>query len=77
MGFAAVQLGDFDRANRTLDESLKIWRELGDVWAAAHILTHLAVPPLRLGDYARAAAYAEEALEFTRQTGARDQGRNP
>ena len=71
MGFAAVQLGDFDRANRALDESLKIWRELGDAWAAAHILTHLAVPPLRLGDYQRAAAYAEEALVFTRQTGDR------
>ncbi|MBD0354543.1 MAG: tetratricopeptide repeat protein, partial [Rubrobacteraceae bacterium] len=71
MGFAAVQLGDFDRANRALEESLKIWRELGDAWAAAHILTHLAVPPLRLGDYPRAAAYAEEALVFTRQTGDR------
>jgi tetratricopeptide (TPR) repeat protein len=71
MGFAALQLGDFDRANRALDESLKLWRELGDAWAAAHILTHLAVPPLRLGDYQRAAAYAEEALVFTQQTGDR------
>jgi hypothetical protein len=35
---------------------------LGDAWAAAHILTHLAVPPLKLGDYQRAEDAAREQL---------------
>jgi tetratricopeptide (TPR) repeat protein len=48
-----------------------MFRELGDVWGAAHLLTHLAVVPLRLGDYPRAAGYSEEALELTRRTGDR------
>jgi ATP/maltotriose-dependent transcriptional regulator MalT len=45
--------------------------EREDDWASAHILTHLAVVPLRQGDHARAAAYAEDALTLTRRTGDR------
>jgi tetratricopeptide (TPR) repeat protein len=71
MGFAALQLGEFIRATRVLDESLRIFREQGDDWGSAHILTHLAVVPLGRGDYPRAAAYAEEALELTNRTGDR------
>ena len=71
VGFAALQLGELDRATRFLEESLQLDRELGDDWAAAHILTHLAVVPLRQKDYSRAAAYAEEALELTNKTGDR------
>ena len=67
---AALQLGELDRATRVLDESLGLYREQGDDWAA-HILTYLAVVPLRRGDYPRAAAYAEEALVLTRRTGDR------
>ncbi|HEX2739681.1 MAG TPA: helix-turn-helix domain-containing protein [Rubrobacter sp.] len=70
-GFAALQLGDLDRATRDLEESLRLDRELGDDWAAAHILTHLAVVPFRQGNFPRVAAYAEEALELTERTGDR------
>jgi tetratricopeptide (TPR) repeat protein len=70
-GFAALQLGELDRATRMLEAALEIDRERGDDWASAHILTHLAVVPLRQGDYSRATAYAEEALAFTRRTGDR------
>jgi tetratricopeptide (TPR) repeat protein len=55
MGFAALQLGELDRATRILEEALEMFREQGDEWGAAHILTHLAVVPLRRGDYAQAA----------------------
>ena len=70
-GFAALQLGEFDRATRIFEEALEIYRDQGDDWGAAHILTHLAVVPLRRGDYSRATRYAEEALELTRRTGDR------
>jgi non-specific serine/threonine protein kinase len=71
MGFAALQLGEFERATRVLDEALEMYQGQGDDWGAAHSLTYLAVPPLRQGYYRRAAAYAEEALELARRTGDR------
>ena len=71
MGIAILQLGELDRADRVLTESLEMFREQGDAWGASQILDHLAVIPLKQGDYRRAARYAEEALELTRQTGDR------
>ena len=71
MGFAALQLGELDRATRVLDEALEMFREQGDDWGSAHILTHLAVAPLRQGDYPQAETYAQEALKLTRRTGDR------
>ena len=69
LGFAALMLGEFDRAIRILEEALEIFRELGNVWGSSHILTHLAVVPLRRGDFSRAADYAGEALTLSRRTG--------
>ena len=71
VGFAALQLGDLDRATEALEEALRLFRERGDDWGAAHILTHLAVVPIRRGDYPLAARYSEETLELTRRTGDR------
>ena len=71
LGFAALMLGEFDRAIRILEEALEIFRELGNVWGSSHILTHLAVVPLRRGDFSRAADYAGEALTLSRRTGDR------
>jgi len=71
VGFASLQLGDLDRATRALEDALLMFREQEDDWGAAHILTHLAVVPMRRGDPAGAARYAEEALDLTRRTGDR------
>jgi non-specific serine/threonine protein kinase len=71
LGYAALQLGDLDRAERVLEESLEMVREQGDTWRAAHTTTHLTVVALRRGDRSRACGYAEEALALTRQTGDR------
>jgi len=70
-GFASLQLGDLDRATRALEEALRMFREQEDDWGAAHILTHLAVVPIRRGDFPLAARYSEEALDLTRRTGDR------
>jgi tetratricopeptide (TPR) repeat protein len=70
-GFAATQRGELDRAAAVLLASRATLRELGDKWASAHILSHLAAVPLRQGDYPRAISYAEEALALARQTGDR------
>ena len=49
VGFASLQLGDLDWAALALEEALGMFRELGDDWGAAHILTHLAVAPIKRG----------------------------
>jgi hypothetical protein len=35
--------GKFKRAARIIEEALEIFRELGNEWASAHILSHLVV----------------------------------
>jgi predicted ATPase/DNA-binding XRE family transcriptional regulator len=71
LSFAALQLGDLDRAERILEEALEGFREHEDAWGSAHSLNHLAVASLRRGDYSLAAGYAEEALGVTRRSGDR------
>jgi tetratricopeptide (TPR) repeat protein len=70
-GIAVLMLGEFDRAAWLLEGSLEIFRELGDEWASAHILTHMAAVSLRRDDYPQAAGYAEESLALSRRTGDR------
>ena len=43
LGFSVLQLGELDRAIQVLEEALEIFRELGDEWASAHILSRLVV----------------------------------
>jgi predicted ATPase/transcriptional regulator with XRE-family HTH domain len=71
MGFAALQLGDFDQATRILEESLTVFREMELDWDTAHILNHLAIPPMQRGRFDQAADYAREALAMTERTGDR------
>jgi len=71
MGFAALQLGDFDQATRILEESLTVFREMELDWDTAHILNHLAIPPMQRGRFDQAADYAREALAITERTGDR------
>ena len=68
-GFAALQLGDLDRATELLKESLAIFREMELDWDTAHILNHLAVPPLQREHYGQAADYARQALAMSERTG--------
>ena len=70
-GFAALQLGEMDRAIRFLEESLEVCRRTGLEWNAAQVLTHLSVPYTARGDFERGAAYAREALEITQRVGDR------
>jgi predicted ATPase/DNA-binding XRE family transcriptional regulator len=74
MGFAALQLGDPDRASRVLEEALEVRQAHEDMWGSAHILAQLAMVYLRRDDYPRADGYAQEALALTRQTGDRFAG---
>jgi predicted ATPase/DNA-binding XRE family transcriptional regulator len=71
LSFAALQLGELDRAERVLEEALEGFREHEDAWGSAHSLNHLAVASLRRDDYPRAAGYAEKALADTRRSGDR------
>jgi non-specific serine/threonine protein kinase len=71
LSFAALQLGELDRAERVLKEALEGFWEYEDEWGSAHSLNHLAVASLRRDDYPRAAGYAEKALADTRRSGDR------
>jgi non-specific serine/threonine protein kinase len=64
-----LNLGETDRAEAALQLSLSHCQALGDTWAGSHILSHLAVVPLRRGDYELAVDYAQQALTGTRETG--------
>ena len=68
-GFAAILLGDLDGAATFLQDGLALLRPLGDRWATAHLLIHLALIPLQRGDYPLALRYSEEALALTEQSG--------
>ena len=70
-GFAALQLGDPDRAIPPLEEALALDRELGLEWNVAQILTHLSVPFMQRGDHERGVAFAREAMEITDRIGDR------
>ncbi|MFE6408308.1 BTAD domain-containing putative transcriptional regulator [Streptomyces sp. NPDC057837] len=60
-------------AARDADESLAIYRRLGDAWGTAEALSARAEAREREGDYARAAADYEEAIAHAEQVGARAQ----
>ena len=59
IGFAMLQMGDLDGATRIFGEVLENLKEQGDSWTSAHILNHMAVAPLRRGDYPRAGEHAQ------------------
>ncbi len=68
-GFAAILLGDLDGGTTFLQDALTLLRSLGDRWASAHLLIHLALVPLRRGDYPLALRYNEDAFVLAQQTG--------
>ncbi|HEX6554643.1 MAG TPA: tetratricopeptide repeat protein [Ktedonobacteraceae bacterium] len=68
-GIITGHRGDSTRATRLLEESLDVWRTLGDKQGIATALLSLGVGALTLGDYERAINYYEESLPLLREAG--------
>ena len=64
LGGIAVQLGDHERGTPLLEESLALFRDLGDEAGSARALNLLGVAAWRQGDFGRAAILLDEALEL-------------
>ena len=63
---ASIQ-GDYDAADPLYEESLALYRKLGDKDAIAHTLIHLGNSVSRRGEFARARSIYEESLELFRE----------
>jgi predicted ATPase len=73
-GWGAVTfiVGRFDEGARLWEESLSIYRELGDERGVGSLLASLAHAALSEGDTARARSLAEESRELSRRTAYHD-----
>jgi predicted ATPase/class 3 adenylate cyclase/Tfp pilus assembly protein PilF len=69
-GLLALRQSD-SNAGKLLQESLALFRELGDKWGVPYSLHHLAHVAERQGDYERSAALFEESLALFRDVGNR------
>jgi len=67
-GLLARPMGDSSRAQSLCEESLALWRELGDTCGIADALGGLATVAYVQGDYERARALAEQSLALLRET---------
>ena len=68
-GHLAHNLGDYATAHTWFEESLAIWRELGDQQGIATALNNLGWMAWRQGDYTAARALSEEGLAIWRELG--------
>ena len=68
-GIITGRQGDFTRATRLLEESLDVWRTVGDKKRIASALSSLGVGAQRQGDYEQATARYEESLPLLREVG--------
>jgi predicted ATPase/Tfp pilus assembly protein PilF len=68
-GHLAHNLGDYATAHMRFEESLAIWRELGDRQGIATALNNLGWMAWRQGDYTVARALSEEGLAIWRELG--------
>ena len=66
-GFFALEQSDHERGEGRLEESLLLYRDLGDAYGVAHALECLAVAKTRLGDYGQATQLQEESLAIYRE----------
>ncbi|TVR76276.1 MAG: DUF4062 domain-containing protein [Sphaerobacteraceae bacterium] len=70
-GFAALQIGDLDRAESTLGIVADMMREFGDPWGVTLVVGHQSIAPLRRGNFERTIELIEEPLSLSEQTGDR------
>jgi predicted ATPase/Tfp pilus assembly protein PilF len=70
-GLLAEGQGAYEEATRLLEESLALWRTIGDRAGMARALTNLGMVVERQSNYARARALLEEALAIFRALDAR------
>ena len=68
-GALAYEQGDYGPATALLEESLALYRDLGDKTGTAWALHSLAFVPRDQGDYSRAGALLEESLDLFRGVG--------
>jgi len=64
-------VGEFERGMEFYNQSLALYRELGDEWGQAHMLHRLAIDASRIGDDERALQLSEETLAVSRRLGDR------
>jgi predicted ATPase/class 3 adenylate cyclase len=69
LGTIVLEISDFAQARPFLDESLSIWRELGDKKGTAAALNTLGWLASQIGDLATARSLSEEALSRNRELG--------
>jgi predicted ATPase/class 3 adenylate cyclase/Tfp pilus assembly protein PilF len=69
LGTIAHEQGDYAAARSWLEESLALWRRLGDNRGMAMLLNNLGWVAWHLGDYGAARALSEEALTRHRELG--------
>jgi len=69
LGTITNEISEFSMARRFLEESLSIWRELGDRKGTATALNGLAWVTSQLGDFGMAGSLSEEALVLNRELG--------
>jgi tetratricopeptide (TPR) repeat protein len=68
-GTLAHNRGEYALARALFEESLAIWRELGDKAGSASALNNLGWMGWRLSEYAAGRAYSEESLALYRELG--------
>jgi len=68
-GFFALEQSDHDQGQRSLEQSVLLYRELDDTYGVAHALECLVIAKTRLGDFGRATRLQEESLALFRELG--------
>ena len=70
-GGAIYIVGEFERGLALYEQSIAIYRALGDERGEAHMVHRFAVDACRRGDYERATALSSDSLEVARRIGDR------